>query len=69
MTASLLLSLHIHILFLRLERQEAFQKVLDALPLQSEDGQPRPEVVLFEDSVKNLMMAKELGMRTILIGE
>ncbi|GAB5034109.1 Hypothetical protein NocV09_01700710 [Nannochloropsis oceanica] len=49
--------------------KEAFEKVLAALPVSSLEGEGEKgrEVVLFEDSFKNLMAAKELGMKTILI--
>jgi hypothetical protein len=45
--------------------QEVFDKVLAALPATVKPD----EVVLFEDSFKNLEMARSLGMRTVLIGE
>ena len=49
--------------------KEAFEKVLAALPLPSLEGEGEEgrEVVFFEDSFKNLMAAKELGMKTVLI--
>lgn len=46
--------------------QEAFEKVLAALPAR--EGEERTQqLVLFEDSFKNLMAAKDFGMKTVLI--
>ena len=53
--------------------KEAFEKVLAALPVledegeEGREGEGGREVVFFEDSFKNLMAAKELGMKTVLI--
>jgi len=64
---------------------EAFEKVLKAIPLTlvegrdgregnaaeetGQDGWAGESIVLFEDSFKNLMAAKQLGMKTVLICE
>lgn len=64
---------------------EAFEKVLKAIPLTlaegrdgregnaaeetRQDGWAGESIVLFEDSFKNLMAAKQLGMKTVLICE
>jgi len=51
--------------------KEAFEKVLAALPLEDGEGEEGREggrvVVFFEDSFKNLLAARELGMKTVLI--
>jgi FMN phosphatase YigB (HAD superfamily) len=52
---------------------EAFAKVLAAALPSAEreggrgEGPPYDDVVFFEDSFKNLLAAKELGMKTVLI--
>jgi FMN phosphatase YigB (HAD superfamily) len=57
-----------------LPQQAAFEKVLAALPPRAHTGEgsrdvgpPHDDVVFFEDSFKNLMAGRALGMRTVLI--
>lgn len=45
----------------------AFKKVFDAIGIDIDNEEEMKEVCFFEDSFKNLSMAKDLGMKTVFV--